>query len=482
MRKGMMNTRNCLTAGLLVGMTTLGIVGCGGGGGPLLDDGVIYTQTRLIFDNGGSVGSSRDMAGIVVPANTVLYQSDFRVDVHEAQFSDINREGWLIHHRGVRITIDPDVVKAGRSVQIEMPYPGTYDPEGTMIAVQNASGLVFALDSRVSADGRYIIGDLDSRRLDLLDSTPDNGDRNLESFRVFTATRTSARALPVLQTSVQPFVNGAWGGLVPDLTGKRVAVLVHGIDSSLSDLTTLAQFIASYKLPLSSTPYYDAVIGFQYTSNNPLANIGEACAESLAPIVSTTSQSDLFAHSMGNLVSRYAMETTSLGSNRLGQWIHHFVGLGGPHAGVPFANIPTLQTLAWIFAGDSYYCLLDLVTYGKGGAGKTDFLTNLNTTSQGPDYNTASYFTMSGSDYSALYKGIIPEGSIINGLYDLSVGFNTVNDGLVAQYSAQSNVLAQQSSTWEVGPTFNIDHTELHTAATAFDQIGNWIRAWGQAE
>lgn len=477
-----MRIRNWISLGFMTFAVAIGMSGCGGNGRADLGDGVVFTQTRHILVGGGSVGSTRDKVRIVVPTNTLLYDTDFRVDILASQFNDLQREGWIVHNQGVRITVDPDSVRAGRLITIEMPYPGTYGAEETMLAVQNAAGLVFALDSRISPDGTYISGDLDFRRLDLLDSTPDNGDRNLETFRVFTATRTSGRAIPVLQTSVQPFVNGAWGGIVPDLTGKRVAVLVHGIDSSLADLTSLAQFIASYKLPLSSTPYYDAVIGFQYTSNNPLANIGEACAESLAPIVSTTSQSDLFAHSMGNLVSRYAMETSSLGSNRLGQWIHHFVGLGGPHTGIPFANVPLLQTLAWIFAGDSYYCLVDLVTHGEGGAPKTSFLTDLNTTTQGPDYNTASYFTMSGSDYAALYKGIIPEGHIVNGLYDLSVGLDTVNDGLVAQYSAQSNVLAQQSSVWQEGPTFNLDHTQLHDSPTAFNQIGNWIRAWGQAD
>jgi hypothetical protein len=378
------------------------------------------------------------------------------------------------------VVLDPRLVKAGRTLTVEMPFPGSYDAEATMIAAQNSVGEVYALPSRLSQDGTFISGDLDALRLHELQLGPDV-DGGPEQLIIFTASRNVGRALPPpLLSSVQVFQNGQWNGQVPDVTGKRIAVLVHGIDSSLADLSSLAQFLSTYKLPLVNTPFYDTVIGFQYTSNNPLATIGTACAEQLTPYVREASSADLFAHSMGNLVSRYAMETTSLGSARLGQWIHHFVGLGGPQAGIPFANIPTLQTLAWIFSGDSYYCLLDLVTYGEGGAPKTAFLTNLNTTSQGPDFNTANYFTLSGSDYKALYKGIIPEGEIVNGLYDLSVGFGTVNDGLVAEYSAQSGVLAQQSSTWSAGPTFNLDHTQLHDSASAFNQIASWIRAWGQ--
>lgn len=463
----------------LAALLAVGLAGCGGGSRLVLPTGVVFSQSRTLGPAGGSIHSPRDGVRLTAGPNALLGPTNVKVEVYATQFGLVGSDGWVVHTQGVKLYIDPESVRAGRSVVIEMPYPAPHDPEGTMLAVQNRFGEVYALESRLSPDGTYVSANLDAQRLRFL-QTSNPGTGAQEELIVFTASRSATRAIPPLQTAVYGFSNGQFQGSPPDLTGKKVAIVVHGIDSSLSDLQTLGQFLAGYRLPGETTPYYDAVIGFQYSSNNPLANIGAACASMLAPLIRVADQADLFAHSMGNLVSRYAMETPSLGSNRLGQWIHHFVGLGGPHAGVPFANIPFMQTLTWIFGGDSYYCIKDLATHGEGGAPLTDFLTDLNTTTQGPDYDTASYFTLSGSDYKDLYKGIIPEGEIINGLYTLSVGSGTVNDGLVAEYSAQSGVLALQSSIWQPGPTLPIDHTELHTSPSAFQQIGNWIRAWGQ--
>lgn len=463
----------------LLAAVAAALIGCGGGPRQVLPTGLVFTQARTIGPGGGTIESPRDRVRVVAGPNALLAATHVKVEIYESQFGAIGSDGWAVHTQGVKLFIDPEAVRGGRSIVIEMPFPGPHDPEGTMLAVQNRNREVYALESRLSPDGTYLSANLDSQRLrELQTTTPGSGAQ--EELIVFTASRTATRGIPPLQTAVYGFSNGQFQGVPPNLAGLKVAIVVHGIDSSLSDLQSLGQFLAGYQLPGETTPYYDAVIGFQYSSNNPLANIGQACAIMLAPLIRNAASADLFAHSMGNLVSRYAMETPSLGSNRLGQWIHHFVGLGGPHAGVPFANIPFMQTLTWIFGGDSYYCIKDLATHGEGGAPLTSFLTDLNTTTQGPDYDTASYFTLSGSDYKDLYKGIIPEGEIINGLYTLSVGSGTVNDGLVAEYSAQSGVLAQQSSIWQPGPTLPIDHTELHTASSAFQQIGNWIRAWGQ--
>lgn len=454
-------------------------IGCGGRGRRVLGDGQIASLSRIVGPDGGVVESKRDNIRVVASPGSLVNTTEVLLEVFNRQFDYIAQDGWETYTQGVRLTFDLEAVRAGRQLTVEMPFPGPYDAENTMLAVRNQRGVVHALPSRVSPDGTYVSGDLDFTRLREFKMTS-VGSHSRETLIVFTASRTATRAVPPLQTAVFAFQNGAFVGIPPNLAGKKVAVVVHGIDSKLADLQSLGAYLAAYRLPDDTTPYYDAVIGFQYSSNNPLARIGGAMASMLAPLISPAGSVDLFAHSMGNVVSRYAMETESLGANRLGQWIHHFVGLGGPHAGVPFANIPFMQTLTWIFGGDSYYCIKDLATKGEGGETLTPFLTDLNTLTDGPDYDTASYFTLSGSAYSTLDFGIVPVGDIINGMYTLSVGSGTVNDGLVAEYSAQSDVLARQSSIWQPGPTLAIDHTQLHTAPSAFDQIGAWIRAWGQ--
>jgi hypothetical protein len=82
---------------------------------------------------------------------------------------------------------------------------------------------------------------------------------------------------------------------------------------------------------------------------------------------------DLFAHSMGNLVSRYAMETTRL-QNRITN-VSHYVSLGGPHAGIPFGDLTHLeQAFFYLFKLSSTPCLKDLLTDGEDGEPQTGLL------------------------------------------------------------------------------------------------------------
>jgi hypothetical protein len=102
-----------------------------------------------------------------------------------------------------------------------------------------------------------------------------------QTLTVFTANRVLALEPEVeaLVTSVRPFRGGTFSGQVPKLTGQRVAVVVHGIESSLADLTSLGGFLSGFKQSAQPTDYYDVVIGFEYSSNAELAEIGAAMAE-----------------------------------------------------------------------------------------------------------------------------------------------------------------------------------------------------------
>ncbi len=207
----------------------------------------------------------------------------------------------------------------------------------------------------------------------------------------------------MLTTSVQPFLNNAFQSNVPvpPLSG-RVAVCVHGIYTDLPDLALLGGHLAS--LQTAGNPYYDYVIGFQYTSNVPLKEIGTALATSMQNILgaSAITQVDVYAHSMGNLVSRWAIEQGN-GTYRIGplRGGGHYVSLGGPHAGIPFGDLSIFGAFVTYFPTETRPLLMDLATTGKNGPPTyTTFLTDLNpASSPGPDYTTAHYYSVSASNY-----------------------------------------------------------------------------------
>src|SRR5258705_9201907 len=96
---------------------------------------------------------------------------------------------------------------------------------------------------------------------------------------------------------------------------------------------------------------------------------------------------------MGNLVSRWAMEVGNATTGNRLTHIGHYVSLGGPHAGVPFADSLLIDSFLYLFPLPCDPCLNDLLTYGDNGAPKTDFLTKLNGATQATG---TRYYTISG--------------------------------------------------------------------------------------
>jgi hypothetical protein len=438
---------------------------------------VIFTQTKTLGPEGGQLLSDEYGVRVTIEEGMLRVSSVMTLTIFAEQFTGIERPGYLYSPNGVRLTLDPAALETAGSILIEMPYVGTYDAFGTMLAVSRADGVMVALPSEES-EPNSVSGTLEQSTLEVLYAdTPTTDSKDLT---VFTANRELEAEFSPFTTSVWPFIDGAFAGDVPALSGQRVAVIVHGLEANLADLKSLGQFIFDFIQNGESTNYYDVVIGFEYTSNRPLATIGQAMADWMEQVgLQDAAVVDLIAHSMGNPVSRYAIETRLL-PNRIAN-IRKYISLGGPHDGVPFGNLPHIeQTFFHHFKPESEPCLRDLLTNGKEGDPQTDFLKDLNLMEgeQGPNFLTTRYFTMSGDDY---LKESPPLGASVHLLYIASFikSFGTAkgerDDGLVAQYSAQSTLLARQSEAWVPNEPIHYSHKALHTAQEAFDQIAVWL-------
>ncbi len=446
--------------------------GCGSG---LEANPILFNETRALGPSGGGLASPD--ASVSFAAGTLSRETPVTLTVFAEQFPEIAHDGYLHSEEGVSLRFDPTAVAPDQALELELGHQGDYNDFGTMLAVMKDDGAFLALPSEEAGPGR-IKGTLSKELLALL--FPDAAALEQQDLRIFSANRILEVEAEPLETSVEVFDNGAFSGPPPDLTGKRVALVVHGLDSSLADLTSLGQFIHSFKLTGQPNPYYDVVLGYQYSSSAPLAEIGADLAGFMNTVgLQHASAADLFAHSMGNLVSRYAMETLSL-PQRIAN-VDHYVSLGGPHDGVPFDNLSyAVQTFFYLFPLAAEPCIRDLLTDGKEGEPETGFLENLNLSAgqQGPNLTTTQYYTMSGSDWDDYDP---PVGYTVSYLYWLSVGevgAQVIEDGLVGDYSAQSSLLARQSQSWTANPPLDLSHTGLHDSPEAFNQLADWMSGW----
>ena len=434
---------------------------------------VIFTQTETLGLEGGQLLSDEHGVRVTIEEGMLRVPSLITLTIFAEQFTGIKRPGYQYSPNGVRLTLDPAALEPGGYILIEMPHEGTYDDFGTLLAVSRADGVLAVLPS-LESEPEGVKGTIDQSTLEALFAEAPTTDG--KELTVFSANRELEVVPSVFTTSVRPFTGGDFAGQVPPLSGKRVAVIVHGLESDLPDLRSLGQFIFDFKRNGESTNYYEVVIGFEYSSNRPLATIGQAMADSMSQVgLQDAAVVDLIAHSMGNPVSRYAIETTSL-PNRVAN-VRNYISLGGPHDGVPFANLPhTEKAFFYLFEPAAEPCLRDLLTDGKEGEPQTDFLKDLNLTEgeQGPNFSTGRYFTMSGDDYLA---EIPPLGASVHLLYlaSLGIGEGERDDGLVAQYSAQNTLLSRQSASWAPNQPFDLSHSALHNAPEAFNQIATWL-------
>lgn len=434
----------------------------------------IFSRGGQFDAKGGVLHTPKKNVIITVPPNTFARKAVLALGIESGRPPFLSTAGRVESPEHYKLSLPAGAMAEGSSISVQLPYPGKeFDPLLTTLMVRNDHGVQLALPAKKSGENHSITGTLNASLARALarHTTPS---RALQ-LTFFTVNRGEARKEDsTLVTGAFQFTNNAWTPLPSGTTfpGQRIALLFHGIESCLDDLVTLAEFIQSFQASGQSTPLYSAVIGFQYSSNAPLAQIGTAAANLMQPFLVGTAGVDVFSHSMGNVVCRYAMETTSL-SSRIGSYVQNYFSLGGPHAGVPFADLAWLQTLLNLFDVACVPCLLDLVTYGQNGTPYTNFLTNLNPTTQGPNYSTANYFTMSGDDWEAY--GV--PGWTLRFPYDIECGWGSPEDGLVGNYSAQSSVLEYQSGSWQPNSPLDLDHTELHTSPLAFAVIANWLNA-----
>lgn len=454
----------------------------------------ISTQTVRIGPSGGTLAADPGDVVVTIPPGALTRTIPVSVEVESTQFRQVIDPSYVLSLHGVTLALAPDALSESGSVAISLPFVGTYDggtPSLTMMMAAAEDGNRIAL-SAVRSGESQLTGQLDAATIQALDRHP--VDHLRVHLRLFTANGTLESGPFV--SSVEPFLTATQKFRMPTVPplrlpplSGRISLCVSGLHVDLQDLNELGAHLAAFHLPGTDQTYYSSVIGFQYSSNVHIDVIGDALAQAMQEVLTnnpTITQIDVYAHSLGNLVSRWAIEQGN-GTYRLGplRGGGHYISLGGPHAGVPFGDVRLFQSFISLFPTSTKPILEDLATTGRDGPPTyTPFLTDLNPTdpNRGPDYPTAHYYSVSANDWLA--QG--PVGVIINILYFFAVPpLGTPNDGLVAVYSAQDPVLGRESQTWQLGITLHVSHHALatdtkdnHLHLSAFDIIDELITGW----
>lgn len=228
--------------------------------------------------------------------------------------------------------------------------------------------------------------------------------------------------------------------LNPIQAGEHVAVVVHGLNNSASSMTDLA-YVASRIVQFfgnSSTANpqlkYDRILFFDYQDSvYSIHDNGDALAVKLRELgVEDSASLDFYGHSMGGLVSRWAIEKRGIG-----QYTTRLFTFGTPHKGVPRI---VLGLNGWF-----------LTTFIPGiyDLGETSqFMADLNS-SDSPFKNRVAYYALAGTnfDYFTTIR-ILGEdrlvffGPTVKWHYE-RLGWTGPVDGIAAQYSAHPSDLGR---------------------------------------
>lgn len=134
-------------------------------------------------------------------------------------------------------------------------------------------------------------------------------------------------------------------------TGRNL-LLVHGILANAGTFLYSGGTENFNDLVHSLEFEYDNIILYNYPTADPIDENAEGLRKAIldAPRLDPSFQTDIIAHSMGGLVSRYTIEKLGLAP-----YVSNLIMLGTPNSGSPFAD--TYATFLWLVTPymDTYY-------------------------------------------------------------------------------------------------------------------------------
>lgn len=266
-----------------------------------------------------------------------------------------------------------------------------------------------------------------------------------------------------------------WASSSGDLTGKQVAVLVHGTFVSLDDLHQLADYLVNLgqKDITDQAPFFNAVLGFGYDSENADPTIsGTALGIFVNDLINRHAQVYLFAHSQGGLVARWALEKGSAKNAVM------LVMFGTPNEGIPAGAVEAIALAESDWEKPPFLAM----EYDEILGNYSGFLKALNDT---PEQSNADYYTVSG--YVQDFGNANIDNQSLEYISHLFLN-NGPSDGAVYVTSSEGNSKINWALHCRNGlPSTardiitvahsNLTHIGENTRTDEAIKLGDWIRA-----
>lgn len=463
---------------VFAGASTLGVLlfGCGGGSGssgatptpsptpsptptpgPVGELGTMLFSRANFFDsNGGEIVDSSRKIKLIVPPGALMKSTEITLDIYEKQRNIAAPNKFKANENAIDIKMDIDSMNDGRFIEVILNFDGEFSEVGTMAFATNIKGDVVPLEIIFDDLKKEIIARINKKAMIALVSGRSRGGSvkiGVFSSAIASQTSNAFGQLYVFDKTKHDFT------ILDDVSSKkgkkRIALIVHGIMSDRKSMSQLALFLDnSFSTPLdlslkdNSEPVYQEVWCYEYNWKARIEESAKLLADKLKLISNDIPNIDIFAHSMGGLVCRWALEHEGLGGT-----IRRLITLSTPHDGVP---LQVIQFLLWLLANKTGVDVAgyipgvnDLVSKSIENPLSPSFLKKLNNDNS-KFKDKADYYTLAGVFYDDYIFGDFNMGKTINDYYynagDLS---DTIrHDGIVPQYSSIYDGLSRKSDSW----------------------------------
>ena len=480
------------------------LTGCGGGGsspsgGSPNPTGTqslgtpLFSQTQQAMAAGTQIADATHGITLVVPANTVSIATPVSLQVFPNQRGGTTPSGFTSNANAVNLSIDPSAMAAGSSLQVQIPTSQAFDEFGSMMMATDDNGRYVPLEVTYDATNNVLIGSVTKEILSSLTSSAQPASQrtlhkeafSLGALTVGIFSAVTGRSVSQAQGTFYLYDPSAGSYRLPTaqetMAGKRIAVIVHGIFNDRTNMVDLGRFLRTDINTGNNTPgpVYDAVWCYEYNWKAHIVDNATRFTQKLGAAMTGAVEVDIYAHSMGGLVSRWALEKAGLGSS-----ITRLTTMGTPHAGVPLQALQLLLFLigqkTGLNAADFIPGVDDLTHKKIENPLAPSFIKQLNDGTSAYQ-STAEYFTLAGNNFRLIetVADVAVDVGIPIELYFNTIPFTptTQLDGIVPTDSALSSVLATKSSTWS-------QHQDSHTATVLLthDQLKGDDNPANQAE
>jgi pimeloyl-ACP methyl ester carboxylesterase len=426
-----------------IGTILVFCLGCGGAAGSSVGQSAASDTITKTLDSAGGTLAFPGVVSLRVPPGSIQDKTEVTLKIYSSPFA--KSKVCTSFGPGVDLEVSRPLVSNSPTVTLTLEAPFVPGEEGWVAAIGSEPSLSFThiMPERISdteVQLRIDSSDLEQVSPSVAGSTP--------SIRLSFARAISTGSWSAGKLFRSPSGNYSLASSELEevagsrsLAGKNVAILIHGLNNSAVDMIDTAVLAQNASAATDTGPYDEIWLYDYHDTTAGIAENGRRMAETLmAHHIDQARHVDVYGHSMGGLVARWAIEQEELGA-----YVDRLFTFGTPHEGVPAQVLGLGFWYLYIFPGTR-----DLED-------SSSFITTLDK-SASPYKDKILYCTFAGDRYDNYFDGF---GNRVASKYRF-LGWPGAVDGIVAGYSANPSDISRfgvsNSFTFD---TLHLNHSDI---------------------